>query len=129
MPIREVEYAKTLDGKLVAVESGPYRGWAFGDAVFATKAEASAADGRSAQQAYLDEQLTEVNYGLGCLVDSASPFAEWREQYACHQRYTDLVTDVQDQLFPRWGPRSDGAARFVAAFLIANTVYEELHAA
>lgn len=127
--IRPVEYAKTLDGKLIAVESGPHKGWAFRDAVFATEAEARAADGRSAQKAYLEEQLRDVNSGLDGMICSASPFSEWREKYDDFERQSDLVKDLQEQLFPEWGDRSQAAKCFVDAFLIANSVYEEMRTA
>lgn len=125
--IHPVEYAKTLDGKLVAVERGPYEGWAFGDQVFATEAEARAADGRSAQRAYLEQHVQEIDCALCDMVNSAGPFAEWREKYDEYERTNDLSRELTEDLFPRYSGRSDRALRFVSAFLTANAVWEEMH--
>jgi len=126
--IRSVQYARTLDGKLVAVEQGPHSGWAMGDAVFATKAEANAAAGRLNQQIYIEEQLDEISYGLGCFVSSHSPFTEWREKYGDRERERDLVEDILREMFPTYGKRTEAAQRFAEAFVLANTAYMELHA-
>jgi hypothetical protein len=127
--IRQVQCARTPAGKLIEVENGPLAGWAVGDAVYATQFEASAAAGVLNQRAYIEDLTSEIGYGLSVMVDSASPFADWRAKYGDRERSADLVKDIIGELFPEWGTRSDGAARFAVAFCLANEAYEELHRA
>lgn len=126
--VRPVEYAEGLDGKLIAVTRGPHKGWAVGDEVFSSFAEANAAAGRLNQRSYIAEQIPEIEYGIGQLVSSASPFASCRRKYDDYERERDLVEEIVRGLFPNYGwKRSEHAQRFADAFVLANEAYEELH--
>lgn len=124
--IRVVQYAKTLDGKMIEVEQGPHKGWAIGERVFASEDDANQAAGLINQQCYIDEQVDEIEYGISQMIYSSSPFEGWREKYDSRERERDLTSDIIDSLFPRYGERSEYAKRFAEAFTLANAVYLEM---
>lgn len=124
--VRPVQYARGLDGKLVAVEQGPHSGFAIGDQVYASREEANREAGRINQRCYIEEQTSEARVGLWLLVTDEGPFDEWREKYDTCERTSDLVDGLINSLFPKYGKRSEYAQRFADAFIAANAVHEEM---
>jgi len=120
MTIRPVQYAKALSGELIAVEAGPHHGFEFMGKVYPTEPEARKAKGESDKRIYIESHTSEAEDMLRLMIESASPFAEWREQYDDNERVNDLASELIDDLFPAYrNNRSDYARRFIEAIMLA----------